>query len=134
MFTSETKIRVRYGETDQMGFAYYGNYAEYYEVGRVEALRGIGLSYKELEDDGIMLPVYTFSIKYLKPALYDDVITIKTTIPEMPQARIRFEYECYNEKGELLNTGETTLVFIDKETKRPCGAPADLKEKFKKYF
>lgn len=134
MFTSETKLRVRYGETDQMGFAYYGNYAQYYEVGRVEALRSIGMSYKELEEEGVMLPVYTFSIKYLKPALYDDEITIKTTIPEMPLTRIRFEYECYNVKGELLNTGETTLVFIDKDTKKPCGAPGHLTEKFKNYF
>jgi len=82
MFRSETKIRVRYGETDQMGFAYYGNYAQYYEVGRVEALRGIGMSYRELEEDGVMLPVYTFSIKYLKPALYDDEITIKPLSPK----------------------------------------------------
>ena len=134
MFTSETKIRVRYGETDQMGFAYYGNYAQYYEVGRVEALRGIGISYRELEDEGVQLPVYTFSIKYLKPALYDDEITIKTTISEMPKARIRFDYECYNHKGELLNTGETTLVFIDRASKRPCGPPAHIIEKFKKYF
>jgi acyl-CoA thioester hydrolase len=134
MYTSETKVRVRYGETDQMGFAYYGNYAQYYEVGRVEAMRGIGMSYREIEEQGIFLPVYTFSIKYLKPALYDDELTIKTTIPELPKARIRFEYTCYNTAGDLLNEGETTLVFIDKATKKPCGAPAYFLEKIKKYF
>src|ERR1043166_1920841 len=129
MLIAETKIRVRYGETDQMGYAYYGNYAQYYEVGRVEAMRGIGMSYREIEEQGILLPVYTFSIKYLKPALYDDELTIKTTIPEIPKARIRFEYKCYNAAGDLLNEGETTLVFIDKATKRPCGAPSYFLEK-----
>lgn len=134
MYSSETKLRVRYGETDQMGYAYYGNYAQYYEVGRVEAMRSIGMSYRELEEQGIMLPVYTFSIKYLKPSLYDDEITIRTTIPSLPKARLHFEYECYNAAGELLNTGETTLVFIDKGTKRPCGVPANFLEKMKGYF
>ena len=113
MFSSEVKIRVRYGETDRMGYVYYGNYAEYFEVARVEALRELGLNYKDVEDSGIMLPVYTFNIKYFKPAFYDDLLTIKTTIKEIPQARITFEYETYNEKKELLNKGETVLVFID---------------------
>jgi acyl-CoA thioester hydrolase len=117
-----------------MGYAYYGNYAEYYEVGRVETMRAIGMSYRELEEQGIMLPVYTFSIKYHKPAFYDDELTIRTTIPEPPGARLRFEYKCYNAAGDLLNEGETTLVFIDKTTKRPCGAPRHFAEKIKKYF
>ena len=134
MYTSETKIRVRYGETDQMSYVYYGNYAQYFEVGRVEALRQLGMSYRSLEDNGIMLPVYTFSIKYLKPALYDDLLTIKTTIKSLPQARICFEYETYNEKNELLNTGETTLVFIDKRTNKPCQAPGYFLDKIRKYF
>ena len=134
MYTSETKIRVRYGETDQMGYAYYGNYAEYYEVGRVEALRQLGMSYKSLEEKGILLPVYTFSIKYLKPAYYDDELLIKTTVTELPKARVKFAYEMYNEKNELLNTGEVVLVFCDKATMKPISAPDFFIDKIRKYF
>ena len=134
MFISEVKLRVRYGETDRMGYAYYGNYAEYFEVARVEALRALGMNYKEMEDSGIHLPVYTFSVKYFKPAFYDDVLTIKTTIPKLPEARIIFEYETYNEKEERLNKGETTLVFLDKKSNKPISAPKDFIEKIKKYF
>ena len=134
MYTSETKIRVRYGETDQMGFAYYGNYAEYYEVARVESLRQLGMSYKSLEEKGILLPVYTFSIKYLKPAFYDDELIIKTTMSEIPKARIVFQYETYNIKNELLNTGEVVLVFCDKKSMKPVSAPDYFIEKVGKYF
>lgn len=134
MYTSETKLRVRYAETDRMGYAYYGNYAQYYEVGRVEALRQLGLSYKSMEDSGIMLPVYTFSIKYFKPAFYDDLLTVKTIIREMPAARIRFEYQVYNEAGVLLNEGETVLVFIDVKSGRPCAAPSEFLEKISRYI
>ena len=134
MYSSETTVRVRYAETDKMGYVYYGNYAQYYEVGRVEALRQLGLSYKSIEDNGVMLPVFTFSIKYLKPAYYDDLLTIKTVIKEIPQTRINFEYEIYNEKGELLNKGDTTLVFIDIVTNKPCTAPEVFIEQLKRYF
>ncbi len=134
MFISEVKLRVRYGETDRMGYAYYGHYAEYFEVARVEALRSLGMNYKDMEDGGIILPVYTFSMKYFKPAFYDDMLTIKTTIPKLPEARILFEYETYNDKKELLNKGETTLVFIDRKTNKPTSAPKEFIEKIKKYF
>jgi acyl-CoA thioester hydrolase len=134
MFISETQVRVRYAETDQMGYVYYGNYAQYYEVGRVEALRTLGMSYKAMEDSGIMLPVVSFSIKYARPAFYDDLITIKTTIPEVPSVKIRFLYEAYNEKGELLNSGETVLVFINRKSNRPCAASQDFLDKLRKYF
>ncbi len=134
MFTAETQIRVRYAETDKMGYVYYGNYAQYYEVGRVEALRTLGLSYKTMEDDGVMLPVFNFEIQYFKPAFYDDLLTIKTSIIEIPKARIIFEYETYNEKGEQLNKGKTTLVFIDAATNKPRPAPAYIREKLKQYF
>jgi acyl-CoA thioester hydrolase len=134
MFIAETSMRVRYGETDRMGYAYYGNYAEYYEVGRVEALRKLGWNYKEMEDSGILLPVYTYSIKYLKAALYDDLLVVKTMIKEMPAARIKFEYEMFNEKGEKLNEGETTLVFVSAATKKPCSAPAGFLSALKPYF
>ena len=134
MFSSEIKLRVRYGETDRMGYAYYGNYAEYFEVARVESLRELGMNYKELEDSGILLPVYTFSVKYMKPAYYDDLLTIKCSIKELPKARITFHYDTYNEKGDHLNTGETTLVFIDRKTNKPTGAPAEFINKIGKYF
>jgi acyl-CoA thioester hydrolase len=123
MLVSETKIRVRYSETDRMGFVYYGNYAAYYEVGRVEALRKLGFSYKEMEDQGILLPVVDLTIQYKKPAFYDDEITIITLIKEMPGVKITFYYECYNEKKELLNSGKVTLVFVNKNTNRPCQPP-----------
>lgn len=134
MFISEVKLRVRYGETDRMGYAYYGNYAEYFEVARVEALRELGFNYKEMEDSGIILPVYTFSVKYFRPAFYDDLLTIKCMIKEMPMARITFHYETYNEKRELLNTGEVVLAFIDKKQNKPCPAPREFMDMIKKYF
>ena len=134
MYISETTVRVRYAETDKMGYAYYGNYAQYYEVGRVEALRQLGTSYKEMEDNGVMLPVYTCNLKYLKPALYDDLLVIKTVIKELPTAKISFDYEIYNQKGELLNIGNTVLVFINMETNKPCAAPDSFLQKIKKFF
>lgn len=134
MFTSSTNLRVRYAETDKMGYVYYGNYATYFEVGRVEGLRSLGFSYKQMEDKGIMLPVLDFQIKYFKPAFYDDLLTIKTTITEIKGARIHFEYETLNEKNELLNKGATTLVFINIATNKPCAVPDWFLEKSKKYF
>jgi acyl-CoA thioester hydrolase len=134
MYISETTIRVRYAETDKMGYVYYGNYAQYFEVGRVEALRDLKTSYKEMEDTGVMLPVYEFNIKYLKPAFYDDLLVIKTTIREIPTAKIKFDYEIYNQKGDLLTTANTSLVFINMATNKPCSAPESFIEKIKKYF
>ena len=103
MYITETRIRTRYSETDQMGYVYYGNYALYFEVARVEAMRDLGMSYRELEQRGIMLPVVSFNIEYLKPALYDENLNIITKIIELPSVRIKFDYETYNESGELLN-------------------------------
>jgi acyl-CoA thioester hydrolase len=134
MLIAETQVRVRYAETDRMGYVYYGNYATYYEVGRVEALRKLGLSYREVEDKGILLPVLSFTIKYIKPAFYDDLLTIKTTIPELPNTRITFQYECYNQNNELLNKGETTLVFVNANTQKPCLAPEWFLTKIKPYY
>jgi len=130
----DTKLRVRYGETDKMGYAYYGIYPQYYEVGRTELIRSFGLSYKKLENEGIMLPVLSLDIKYLKPAMYDDLLTIKTKIVKFPAVRIEFEYEVYNQDNELLNIGNTTLVFIDAETRKPKRAPTDFLLKLKKHF
>jgi acyl-CoA thioester hydrolase len=125
-FSKETQIRVRYGETDQMGYCYYGNYAQYFEVGRVEALRAVGLSYKELEEQGIMLPVSEFNVKYLSPAFYDDLLTIKTTITKIKGARIIFEYEIQNDKKQKVAFAFTTLVFVSKETMRPVSPPENF--------
>jgi acyl-CoA thioester hydrolase len=135
MYTHQTQIRVRYSETDRMNYVYYGNYAQYFEVARVEALRSLDVSYKELEEvEGVMLPVIDFQIKYLKPAFYDELLTIKTSIVKLPTARIFFEYEIYNEKNELINTASTTLVFVNKETMKPIMAPDNLLSKLKSYF
>lgn len=123
MFTSETWIRVRYGETDRMGYVYYGTYPTYFEIGRVEALRELGFDYKDVEDSGIMLPVLELKSKYIRPAFYDQWLRIRTTIPEMPQTRIRFLYEILNEEGTLLNSAETTLVFVDRHKERPVPCP-----------
>jgi acyl-CoA thioester hydrolase len=106
-----------------MGFVYYGNYAQYYEVGRVEAMRSLGFSYKEMEENGILMPVINLNINYKKPALYDDEIRIVTTVSKLPSVRITFDYECFNQKNELLNTGSVTLVFIDKIKNKPITPP-----------
>lgn len=134
MYTHSTKIRVRYSETDQMGYVYYGNYAAYYEVGRVEMLRSLGMSYATMEREGVMLPVLELNCKFIKPALYDQEITIVTSVSELPGVRIRFEYELFNEAGDLVNTGNATLVFIDKNKNKPCPAPVEFMEKLRKYF
>ena len=131
MYSFETKLRVRYGETDQMGYAYYGIYAQYFEVGRVELLRSLGVTYKEIEEMGYTLPVVNFNVKYKKPAYYDDELTIKTTIKELPSAKITFYYETYNENKDLLNTAEVVLVFVNKESGKPCFAPDDIMSRFK---
>ena len=132
MYTHKTKLRVRYGETDQMKYAYYGIYAQYFEVGRVELLRSLGITYKELEELGFALPVVNYNINYKKPAFYDDELTIETTIKEPPSIKIIFNYRTLNEKGEVLNTAETTLVFVNKETGIPCLCPEILTTKFHK--
>ena len=134
MYTYSTKIRVRYGETDQMGYMYYGNYAEFYEVGRVEMLRSLGMSYQAMEDSGIMMPVLELKCKYIKPAKYDQEITVKVIVDKMPGVRIHFLYELYNEDKELINLGDTTLVFVDMEKNKPCLPPAAFLEKMEAYF
>jgi len=134
MFSHETKIRVRYGETDQMGYMYYGNYAEFFEVARVEMLRSLGMDYRSMEADGVMMPVLEMKCKYIKPALYDEEITIKTTIAKMPGVRIHFHYELFNEKKEFIHDGETTLAFIDMKRNRPCMPPQHFQTALKPYF
>jgi len=134
MFTFETRVRVRYSETDQMGYVYYGNYAAYYEVARVEMLRSLGTSYKAMESNGVMMPVLELKCKYIKPARYDEEITIKVNISTRPAIRINFSYELFNEKKELINIGETTLVFIDMNKNKPCLPPQDFTDRLAPYF
>lgn len=135
MFIYEHKgIRVRYADTDQMGYVYYGNYGRFYEIGRVEALRSIGFSYLGNGRSGMMMPVYENYSRYLQPARYDDELTIKVMIPDLPTARVVFRYEIRNQDNLLINTGETTLVFLNRETNRPNRAPKGLIEKLKPYF
>lgn len=134
MFEHSTKIRVRYGETDQMGYMYYGNYAEFYEVGRVEMLRSLGLTYAGMEASGIMMPVLEMKSKYLKPARYDEEITVKVIMDKMPGVKIHFRYELYNEKEEMIHQAETLLVFVNMTNNRPCLPAADFLEKLKSFF
>jgi acyl-CoA thioester hydrolase len=134
MFDFTTQIRVRYADTDQMGFVYYGNYARYFEIGRVEALRSLHIAYKDLEDNGILMPVLENYSKYLKPALYDDLLQIRVMIKEEPGARIRFDYEIRNETGILLHVGYTVLVFISAETKKIIAFPESIKKALGRFF
>ena len=134
MYTFETSIRVRYGETDQMGYVYYGNYPLYYEVGRTEMLRSLGLSYRSMEEDGIILPVHSMNIRYMEPARYDDLLRLRVIIKELPTAKIHFYYEIYNEQDKLMNTGETVMVFVNMQTRRPRKAPDALLNALEKYF
>ncbi len=129
MHKNTIKTRVRYAETDQMGFVYHGNYAQYIEMGRLEWLRDLGISYKEMEENNIMLPVYSIAIRYIKSAFYDEILSITTTIKKIPSVRIEFTYEIHNQKGELITTAETTLVFIDMLTKKPIKCPNYILEK-----
>ena len=134
MIKGTTYVRVRYGEVDSMGYVYYGNYGLYFELGRVELLRSMDLSYKSLEDNGIMLPVLDFNCKYHHPAKYDDQLCIETTIQEIPRgARIFFEYKITNQDGKLLTNGHTELVFVNMENHRPMRAPEYMVKRMEEY-
>ncbi len=134
MIKNQTNIRIRYGETDQMGYVYYGNYAQFFEVGRVEWLRALGISYKSLEESGIMLPVIKLNINYMKPAKYDDLLTITTIMTNKPLVKIEFDFEVHNENNELLTTGFTSLVFIDMKKNKPIKAPKYLLDQIYSQF
>jgi acyl-CoA thioester hydrolase len=125
----EFKVRVRYSETDQMGVVYHGNYAQYFEMGRVEWLRNTGISYKWMEESGVMLPVVSLNINYKKPARYDDLLTVKTIFKSQSTVKIEFDYEIFNESGELLTIANSILVFVDMKTGRPTVPPDYVKEK-----
>lgn len=134
MYISETCIRVRYAETDQMGYVYYGHYAMYYEVARVESLRQLGLTYREIEEMGVLMPVLENKSRFLAPARYDDLLRIVTTLREKPGVKIKFEYDIYNGENILIHKGETILVFINKATNRPCRQPSAMEKVLERFF
>jgi acyl-CoA thioester hydrolase len=135
MFTSKTQIRIHYALTDQMNVVYHGNYIQFYEIGRTEALRSLGLTYKQVEATGVIMPVTEVHSKFIRPALYDDLITVVTTVKEMPlHHKIVFHSEIFNEKKQLLNVGDVTLYFMDAKTMKRVSMPEMIKEKLIKYF
>ena len=135
MYTHDFKKRVRYGETDQMGYLYYGNYAQYYEIGRVEMLRSVGLTYKSMEEEhGILMPVMTLEMRFVRPAHYDELLTIRTSLRELPGKTIVFHVEIFNEKMKLVNGGRVKLCFVDANTNKSIEAPTYLVEKLRPHF
>ena len=135
MLTHECTKRVRYGETDQMGYLYYGNYAQYYEIGRAEMIRSLGLSYRAMEEEhGVLMPVMSLQCRYVRPALYDELITIRSTLRHLPQKTITFHMELFNEKGKLVNGGSVKLCFVDAKTNKSIDTPPYLLDKLKPYF
>lgn len=135
MYISETTIRVRYAETDQMNVVYHGNYAAYFETGRAESIRQLGFTYKDIEALGILMPIVEWHAKYIRPAHYDDLLTVKTTLKELPSDhRIEFHQEVYNEKGKLLTLGKVVLYFIQaKSTEKTC-MPEQMRKKLEPFF
>ncbi len=135
MFTYESKVRVRYIETDQMGIVHHANYVQYYELARTECFEACsGMSYATMEAEGVMLPILEIQSKYLKPAYYNEILTIKSIVKELPSVYLYVEYEIYNEAGELINTGKTTLVFVRKDSRRPCRPPKNFMNNVAHYF
>lgn len=134
MYSHDYTIRVRYAETDQMGFVYHGNYATFYEVGRVEALRALDCNYTDYEKAGILMPVLEIQSKFIKAARYDELLRIRTSIPKMPSMKVFFTYQIFSEEDVLLHEASTTLVFVKQEGLRPCRIPTDLQQALQPYF
>ncbi len=134
MLVSETKVRVYYEDTDQMGVVYYGVYPRYYEIGRTEMIRELGISYKNIEETGILLPAKSLNINYIRSAHYDDLLTIRTIVEKIPQVKFPIKSEIYNQKGELINEGEVVLAFFNSNTNKPCKAPEMFVSAIERYF
>jgi acyl-CoA thioester hydrolase len=135
MYETLTQLRVRYAETDQMNVVYYGNYAQYFEVGRVESIRNLGITYKDMEASGVIMPVVEMHVKYLRSARYDDLLTIKTTLRELPvDHKIEFHQEVFNETGKLLTSGKVVLYFLQAATYEKTVMPINLREKLQPFF
>jgi len=134
MITAENSIQIRYDEVDKMGYVYHGNYAKYYHISRTEMMRGIGLSDKDLEKFNIIMPIIELNVKYLKPVYYDDIISIRTSLRQLPDTRMRFDHEVRNANNELINTANSTVVFVDIVNRLPIRAPQFFVDKLKSYF
>lgn len=134
MISSKTEVRIRYSETDKMGYVYYGNYAQFFEIGRTNMLREHGMTYREMETEGIMLPVRSMQVRYHSPAFYDDLLTVTTYMRKMPTKRIEFDHEIHNEAGKLVVSGKVELVFVSGKTRRPTDAPKYFVDKIEEYF
>lgn len=134
MYSFDYDYRIRYADIDQMGYMYYGNYAKLYEIGRVEALRSLGLRYRDLEETGIIMPVYENKSRFISPAKYDDLVTIRVIIKSLPKVRIIFHYEIYDEQKTLLHTGETTLVFVKTLNNKITTSPEEITERLLPFF
>lgn len=131
MEQNKTSLRIRYAETDQMGVVYHGNYAQFFEIGRTEWLRSLGITYKKMEEKGIMLPVISLNCNFKKSAFYDDILTVTTKLKKAPTVKIEFDYEITNQHNELICIGNTILAFIDAKTKKPMRCPNYILEKLK---
>lgn len=129
MITHETKVRVRYGEVDRMGFLYHSHYVELFDVGRSEMMRELGIPNLVIEEAGVMLPVLKVEINYKNPAYYDDLLTVRTILKEAPRVKIKFDYEVYRENGECITTGSVTLAFMNSQSKKACRCPQYLLDK-----
>jgi len=134
MIIRDTKLRVCYADTDKMGVVYYGNYPRFYEIGRNELIREIGISYKKLEKENILLPARSLNINYIKSAYYDDLLTVRTIVEKVPMVKFPIKTEIYNQKGELINNGEVILAFFDKIKNKPCRPPKTFIETIEKYI
>jgi acyl-CoA thioester hydrolase len=134
MYCTETMIRVRYGETDRMGYLYYGHYPEYFEVSRTDMIRSLGLSYKEIEDLGIIMPVRSLKVDFKIPALYDEILLVKSCLNKLPEVKLDIDYAIYNQQNKLICTGNTVLAFVDAKTRRPRRAPDFFLKEVRKYF
>lgn len=134
MITDKMQLRPRYGEVDKMGYVYHANYVSYCHQARTELLRKLDIHDDALEENGIMLPVISFEIKYKKPAIYDETLTIITTINEVPQARFMFHFDIYNDKKVLVSKAKSTVVFVDSHTRTPLVAPVYIQDIIKRKF
>lgn len=129
MKTHATNVKVRYAETDQMGVVHHGNYAQYLEIARIDWLQQFDIAYADMEKDGVMMPVYSMEFKFIKPARFDDLLTVKTRLKTVPSVKIAFEYEIFNQENQLITTATTVLVFMDSKTQRPIRCPQYIIEK-----
>jgi acyl-CoA thioester hydrolase len=134
MYSFDSKLRVRYYETDKMGIVHHSNYVRYYEYARTEMMIRLGFSYGTMEKEGIMMPVISVSSKYIKPAYYEDELVVRVKLKDLPTAKMHFFYEIFNRHGELINTGETILSFTNMSTNRPCRPPQRLMDILKEII